>query len=110
MKMARRGTTGIGAATAVVLVLLGSTVASAALQIEHFTIGDRKPARPYTIVAGPDGNLWFTESDVHRIGRITPAGVITSFKLPTGRPTHTGSPWDLTATCGSRSGSGTGSA
>ena len=27
-------------------------------------------SRPYTIVAGPDGNLWFTESSRGAIGRI----------------------------------------
>jgi streptogramin lyase len=34
-------------------------------------------------VAGPDGNLWFTEGFVNKIGRITPAGVITEFPIPT---------------------------
>ena len=38
-------------------------------------------SRPYTIVAGPDGNLWFTESDRGTIGRITPSGTITEFPL-----------------------------
>jgi streptogramin lyase len=33
------------------------------------------------IVSGPDGNRWFTEST--HIGRITPAGAITEFALPT---------------------------
>jgi streptogramin lyase len=33
------------------------------------------------IVAGPDGNLWFTEGA--RIGRITPGGSITEFARPT---------------------------
>jgi streptogramin lyase len=32
-----------------------------------------------SIAVGPDGNLWFTEFDVSRIGRITPAGVVTEF-------------------------------
>ena len=36
-------------------------------------------ASPYGITAGPDGNLWFTEIDGDRIGRITPAGVVTEF-------------------------------
>ena len=40
-------------------------------------------ARPYTIVAGPDGNLWFTESNAAQIGRITPDGVITEYPVPT---------------------------
>ncbi len=35
---------------------------------------------PLGIAAGPDGNLWFTETQ--KIGRITPAGVITEFPLP----------------------------
>lgn len=41
---------------------------------------------PDRITAGPDGNLWFTEPFPfdRRIGRITPAGVITEFQLPTG--------------------------
>jgi streptogramin lyase len=38
---------------------------------------------PWGIVAGPDGNLWFTENYGNRIGRITPVGTITEFPLPT---------------------------
>ena len=38
---------------------------------------------PADIVVGPDGNLWFTESGVDRIGRITPSGTITEFTTPT---------------------------
>src|SRR5215470_6048646 len=34
---------------------------------------------PFTIVAGPDGALWFTEVNANRIGRITTAGAITEF-------------------------------
>src|SRR5947209_15279215 len=30
---------------------------------------------PGGITAGPDGNLWFTEQDASKIGRITTAGV-----------------------------------
>src|SRR5213080_3960121 len=40
-------------------------------------------SRPVGITAGPDGNLWFTESGRDRIGRITTAGVITEFPVPT---------------------------
>jgi hypothetical protein len=36
------------------------------------------------MTAGPDGNLWFTEADGHRIGRITVEGVVTMF------PAHLG--------------------
>ena len=41
-------------------------------------------SRPRSIAWGPDGNLWFTESAVGKIGRITPYGVITEFDSPTG--------------------------
>ena len=37
---------------------------------------------PFDIIAGPDGNLWFTEYRGSRIARITPAGVVTEFNLP----------------------------
>jgi streptogramin lyase len=36
-------------------------------------------AFPGDITAGADGNLWFVEGGPGRIGRITPAGVITEF-------------------------------
>jgi streptogramin lyase len=35
------------------------------------------------IVAGPDGNIWFTERIAGKVAKITPAGVITEFALPT---------------------------
>lgn len=38
---------------------------------------------PTVIVAGPDGNLWFTEIRGNRIGRITLTGEITEFIIPT---------------------------
>ena len=39
---------------------------------------------PGDIARGSDGNLWFTEFGSDRIGRITPAGVITDFALAAG--------------------------
>ena len=39
-------------------------------------------SNPTGIAAGPDGNLWFTESASNQIGRITTSGVITEFPLP----------------------------
>lgn len=38
---------------------------------------------PWGIAAGPDGNLWFTESEGNRIGRVTTAGVVSEFAIPT---------------------------
>jgi streptogramin lyase len=40
-------------------------------------------AWPYGITPGPDGNLWFTEVNGNQIGKITPSGVITEYKIPT---------------------------
>ena len=34
---------------------------------------------PGDITAGPDGNIWFTNSGSNSIGRITPAGVVSYF-------------------------------
>ena len=44
-------------------------------------------ATPTSITTGPDGNVWFTElykDKTGRVGRITPAGVVTDFPLPAG--------------------------
>jgi len=40
------------------------------------------------IAAGPDGNMWFTESQSQRIGRITPQGTITEYGPTSGSPTE----------------------
>jgi sugar lactone lactonase YvrE len=45
------------------------------------------------ITAGPDGNLWFTESAANQIGKITPAGVVNEYPVPTAS-SH---PWGITA-------------
>jgi virginiamycin B lyase len=41
--------------------------------------GDRDPR----IVADGDGNIWFTEQTANKLGRLTPAGEVTEFSLPT---------------------------
>jgi virginiamycin B lyase len=38
-------------------------------------------SNPLGITLGPDGNLWFTESNAYKIGRITPAGGLTEFSF-----------------------------
>ena len=48
--------------------------------VTEFPVPGRR--RPVDIAAGPDGNLWFTESPA-KIGRITTAGVVTEFPIPT---------------------------
>jgi streptogramin lyase len=48
---------------------------------------------PKGIAAGPDGNEWFTETNLSKIAKITPAGKLTEYPLPT-----TGTaPWGITA-------------
>ena len=37
----------------------------------------------YGITAGPDGNVWFAECFVNKIGRITSDGTVSEFSLPT---------------------------
>jgi streptogramin lyase len=46
--------------------------------VKEFNSGITQRGALYGIAAGPDGNLWFTGSDT-RLGRITPAGVVTEF-------------------------------
>src|SRR5262249_43079039 len=58
------------------------------LSITEFPI-PAADSNPFGITRGPDGNLWFTESLAGRIGRITPAGVVTEFSAgitPGGQP------------------------
>jgi hypothetical protein len=39
-------------------------------------------SNPEGITAGPDGNLWFTEYNANKIGRITPGGATSGFSAP----------------------------
>jgi virginiamycin B lyase len=48
------------------------------------------------ITAGPDGNLWFTETASDKIGRITPDGVITEFPLNVGQYGVAHGPYGIT--------------
>jgi hypothetical protein len=47
-------------------------------------------AGPVDIVTGPDGNLWFTESWVGKIGEITPSGQITEYSTDASGSTPSG--------------------
>jgi hypothetical protein len=53
--------------------------AQSAGKITEFAVG----GVPGEITAGPDRNLWFTETLANKIGRITPSGTITEYRVPT---------------------------
>jgi virginiamycin B lyase len=44
------------------------------------------------VTKGPDGNIWFTESDPDYIGKITPTRTITEYAVPTAN----GETWGIT--------------
>src|SRR5262249_20087021 len=70
-------------AMAVTMILVMEMVPSAlALTFNGFQTPTGQ-SNPTVITAGPDGNLWFTETSANKIGRITPGGMITKFPLPT---------------------------
>ena len=63
-------------ATATAVANLPGTVREFPLSVSD---GYEGTLYPDGITSGPDGNLWFTESVVSKIGRITPNGRITDF-------------------------------
>jgi streptogramin lyase len=63
-------------ATALVLAIVTPS-ASAAPTISEFPITGGNGPREMTL--GPDGNVWFVEAGANRIGKVTPAGVVTTF-------------------------------
>ena len=61
---------------------VGDAFAASVGQVTEFSIPTAHSGL-YQIAAGPDGNLWFTESTADQIGRITPTGQLTEFSVPT---------------------------
>jgi virginiamycin B lyase len=80
---------------AIAIIALGWSASAVAQTFNIFPISNIQDA-PYLITAGPDGNLWFTESSC-TIGRITTAGVITEFTI---RPNSSGPCGPLAITAG----------
>src|SRR5262249_26648268 len=48
--------------------------------LQEFTLPNS--GTPEGICEGPDGNMWFTESDGMKVGRITPDGDIREYPIP----------------------------
>ena len=58
----------------------GAAVAAPVANLKQFRVPTDN-SQPRDITNGSDGNRWFTEgSEPAKIGRITPAGVITEFE------------------------------
>jgi streptogramin lyase len=68
--------------TMAVFLAASLSFASLALASTDFVVPPGRSTNPYSIVVGPDKNLWFTESGGEKIGRITTSGVITQFPIP----------------------------
>jgi hypothetical protein len=66
-----------------IAVALGCLALVGSLHAQTITELSIRPASswPFGIVAGPAGNLWFTEGNANQIGRITTAGIITELFL-----------------------------
>src|SRR5579859_518026 len=60
------------------------------LKITEFKLPPTGNAAPLRIAAGPDGAMWFTESNSNKIGRITTKGKITEYPIPTAAATPQG--------------------
>ena len=87
-------------------LLCVSSGGATAQVITEFSAGITAGAFPWGIAAGSDGNVWFTEFLGHRIGKITPAGVVTQFSAGiTGAPNfmHGGPDGNVWFTMGNRS-------
>ena len=72
-----RGAIRLRTALIALLILFSGSVG--AQVITEFSDGITAVAGHSGITIGPDGNLWFTEQQGNRIGRITPPGVVTEF-------------------------------
>ena len=92
----------LGVVALIWLATIGT--AQAAPSIAEYTSGITGNQNPTSITAGPDGNLWFTESGgPGALARITPLGTVTEFTtgLSEQRPADRDHRRSRTATCGS---------
>ena len=76
-----------------VLTCLGFVAGGAGAQVVT-EFGAGITSAPIRIAAGPDGNVWFTEPNADRIGRITPLGFVTEFSAGITAGAY---PYDITA-------------
>ena len=70
----------VAGALVMALAVPGAGMAATPGQVKEFAI-PTAASMPFDILAGPDGNLWFTEQAGVKIGRITPKGKVTDFPI-----------------------------
>jgi virginiamycin B lyase len=70
----------IGISTGLILVLAAASPATAAAHFSFYPL-PTSDAGVHSMAAGRDDNVWFTETSLSRIGRVTPSGVVTEFQL-----------------------------
>ena len=63
--------------------LVGSMDARAGNPFNEYAIPTVPGSYPLSVVQGPDGNLWFIQRNSNTIGRMTTAGVVTTYPIPT---------------------------
>jgi streptogramin lyase len=65
--------------------------APAAGHVSYFFVSSLH-SRPFRIAPGPDGNVWFTNTDADMVGKVTPGGTITEYPIGDGK-----FPYDIVA-------------
>jgi virginiamycin B lyase len=77
---------GMLVAAVAALLVLASSQSLAATTARHVRVKEyrvpTKRAGLIGIASGRDGNLWFAETFVHKVGRITTRGVVTEWNVP----------------------------
>jgi streptogramin lyase len=81
MKVRRTSLALAGAlATLLALPASGMAVTGTVMEFNAQTLA----SGPFGITGGPDGNVWFTEKNVAKLGKVTPAGLTSDFAVPGG--------------------------
>ncbi|MDH2910440.1 MAG: hypothetical protein HKL92_05575 [Candidatus Eremiobacteraeota bacterium] len=74
-----------------VLSTVGTTPCVVAQYSLPAPIGTATIPNVYSVVDGPDGNIWITDPPNNSIDRITPSGAVTAISIPTG----SANPYDI---------------
>lgn len=74
------------------LVIFAPSASAAAGDVTEYPALPDSQGGLNRVTSGPDGNIWFTIAGANQIGRMTPAGALTRFPIPTANS----SPIDIT--------------